>query len=71
MPEVPRRRKKSFKKANGQRKAESSYAEEEIHFDRELLKLQGLRKCSYSDCESPTPLHALNCAVCDRVLKPL
>jgi hypothetical protein len=30
-----------------------------------------LRKCSYSDCESPTPLHALNCAVCDRVLKPL
>tara|TARA_B110001454_G_C12704682_1_gene428089 strand:+ start:1556 stop:1771 length:216 start_codon:yes stop_codon:yes gene_type:complete len=71
MAEVPRRRKKSFKKANGERKAAASYAEEEIHFDSELLKLQGLRKCSYSDCESPTPLYAPNCAVCDRVLKPL
>lgn len=71
MPEIPRRSKKSFKKANGQRKAEASYAEEELNLDPELLKLQGLRRCSYSDCQSVTPLYAPNCAVCERVLKPL
>jgi hypothetical protein len=71
MPEVPRRSKKSFKKANGQRKAQFTYAEEDLNLDRDLLELQGLRKCSYSDCEALTPLHAPNCAVCERVLKPL
>ena len=71
MPEVPRRSKKSFKKANGQRKAEASYAEQDLSLDRELLELQGLRRCSYSECESLTPLHASNCAVCEKVLKPL
>jgi len=71
MGEVPRRRKKSFKKANGQRKAEANYAEEDLNLDRELLELQGLRRCSYSECDSLTPLYAPNCAVCERVLKPL
>ncbi|SVA53588.1 uncharacterized protein METZ01_LOCUS106442 [marine metagenome] len=71
MAEVPRRSKKSFKKANGQRKAEASYAEEDLNLDRELLELQGLRRCSYSECDSLTPLYAPNCAVCERVLKPL
>jgi len=71
MTEVHQRRKKSFKKANSQRKAEASYAEQEIHLDRDLLELQGLRKCSYPDCESVTQLYAPNCAVCERVLKPL
>ena len=71
MTEVPRRRKKSFKKANGQRKAHSTYAEEDLNLDRDLLELQGLRKCSHSDCQSLTPLYNPNCAVCERVLKPL
>ena len=71
MAEVPRRSKKSFKKANGQRKAAASYAEEDLSLDRELLELQGLRRCSYSECDSLTPLYAPNCAVCERVLKPL
>jgi hypothetical protein len=71
MTEVPRRRKKSFKKANGQRKAQSTYAEEDLNLDRDLLELQGLRKCSHPDCEALTPLYNPNCAVCERVLKPL
>ena len=44
MTEVHDRRKKSFKKENSQRKAEATYAEQEIHLDRDLLELQGLRK---------------------------
>lgn len=71
MPEVPRRSKKSFKKANGQRKAEASYAKQDLSLDRELLELQGLRRCSYYECDSITPLHTPNCAVCEKVLKPL
>jgi hypothetical protein len=30
-----------------------------------------LRRCSYSECDSITPLYAPNCSVCERVLKPL
>ena len=71
MAEVPIRRRKSFKKETKQRKSQTSYAEQEIYFDRELLELQGLRKCSESDCEAINPLHATTCQVCEQVLKPL